>query len=127
MTMWMGLRRQAKYGKHSGGFMKDQYQFIKLRLRMKLMVNKVMAYGSKKWTNKLMAQRLLRSYTIRYTTLVSIIRSDPKLKRMTPNDILARIINHELLLEEARYVKNLSKGIVSTKKDGVALKVSKKK
>jgi hypothetical protein len=46
---------------------------------------------------------------------------------MTPNDILARIINHELLLEEARYVKNLSKGIVSTKKDGVALKVSKKK
>jgi hypothetical protein len=107
--------------------MKDQYQFIKLRLRMKLMVNKVMAYGSKKWTNKLMAQRLLRSYTIRYTTLVSIIRSDPKLKRMTPNDILARIINHELLLEEARYVKNLSKGVVSTKKDGVALKVSKKK
>jgi hypothetical protein len=86
-----------------------------------------MAYGSKKWTNKLMAQRLLRSYTIRYTTLVSIIRSDHKLKRMTPNDILTRIINHELLLEEARYVKNLSKGIVSTNKDGVALKVSKKK
>jgi hypothetical protein len=31
-----------------------------------------------------------------------------------------------LLLEEARYVKNLSKGIVSTKKDVVALKDSKK-
>jgi hypothetical protein len=45
---------------------------------------------------------------------------------MTPEDILARIINHELLLEEVRYVKNLSKGIVSTKKDVVALKASKK-
>jgi hypothetical protein len=94
--------------------------------RMKFMVNKVRAYGSKKWTNKFMTQRLLRAYTIRDTTLVSIIRSDPKLKRMKPEDILVRIINHELLLEEARYVKNLSKGIVSTKKGVVALKASKK-
>jgi hypothetical protein len=94
--------------------------------RMKLMVNKVRVYGSKKWTSKLMAQILLRAYTIRDTTLVSIIRSDPKLKRLTPEDILARIINHELFLEEARYVKNLSMGIVSTKRDVVALKASKK-
>jgi ABC-type metal ion transport system substrate-binding protein len=45
---------------------------------------------------------------------------------MTSKDILVRIINHELLLEEAKYVKNLSKGIVSTRKDIVALKASKK-
>jgi hypothetical protein len=31
-----------------------------------------------------------------------------------------------LLLEDAKYVKNLSKGIVSTKKNVVALKASKK-
>jgi hypothetical protein len=68
--------------------------------RMKLMVNKVRAYGSRRWTNKLMVQRLLRAYTIRDTTLVSIIRGDPKLKRMTPDDVLVRIIIHELLLEE---------------------------
>jgi hypothetical protein len=92
---------------------------------MKLMVNKVRAYGSKRWTNNLMVQRVLRTYTTRDTTLVMIIRSDPNHMRMKPEDILARIINHELLLEEARYVKNLSKGIVSTKKD-VALKASKK-
>jgi hypothetical protein len=40
--------------------------------------------------------------------------------------VLARIINHELLLEEVKYVKNLSKGVVSTKKDNIALKASKK-
>jgi hypothetical protein len=79
---------------------------------MKLMVYKVRAYGSKEWTNKFMVQRLLRAYTIRDTALVSIIRGDPNLKRMTPEDVLARIINHELLLEEAKYLKNLSKGIV---------------
>jgi hypothetical protein len=72
-------------------------------------------------------QRLLRAYTIRDTTLVSIIRSDPNHTKMKLEDILVRIINHELLLEEARYVKNLSKGIVSTKNDVVALKSSKKK
>jgi hypothetical protein len=93
---------------------------------MKLMVNKVKAYGSKRWTNKLMVQRLLRAYTRRDTTLVSIIRSDPNHMKMKLEDILGRIINHELLLEEPRYVKNLSKGIVSTKKDVVALKASKK-
>jgi hypothetical protein len=59
--------------------------------RMKLMVNKVIPYGSKRWTNKLMVQRLLRAYTIRDTTLVSILRGDPNLKRMTPEDVLARI------------------------------------
>jgi hypothetical protein len=47
---------------------------------MKLFVNKVMAYGSKKRTNKLMVQRLLRAYTIRDTTLVSIIRGTPSLR-----------------------------------------------
>jgi hypothetical protein len=93
---------------------------------MKLMVNKVRAYGSKKWTNKLMVQRLLRAYTIRDTTLVSIIRRDPNLKRMTPEDVLARIISHEFLIEEAKYLKNLSKGIVSTKKDIIALKSTMK-
>jgi hypothetical protein len=74
----------------------------------------------------LMVPRLLRAYTIRDTTLVSIIRGDPKLKWMAPDYVLARIINHELLLEEAKYVKNLSKGIMSTKKDNIALKASKK-
>jgi hypothetical protein len=94
--------------------------------RMKLMVNKVRAYGSKSWTNKLMVQRLLRAYTIRDTTLVSIIRGDTNLRRVTSEDVLARIINHELLLEEAKYVNNLSKGIMSTKKDNIALKARKK-
>jgi hypothetical protein len=65
---------------------------------MKLMVNKVRAYGSKRWTNRLMVKKLLRAYTIRDTTLVSIIRGDPNHRRMTLDDVLARIVNHELLL-----------------------------
>jgi hypothetical protein len=40
---------------------------------------------------------------------------------MTLDDVLARLINHELLLEEAKYVKNLSKGIMLTKRDDMTL------
>jgi hypothetical protein len=59
---------------------------------MKCLVNKVRAYVSKRWTNRLMVKRLLGAYTIRDTTLVSIIRGDPNLRRMTPDDVLARIM-----------------------------------
>jgi hypothetical protein len=94
---------------------------------MKHLVNKVRAYGSKRWINRLVVTSLVSAYTIRDNTLVSIIIGDPNYGRMTPDDMLARIINHEMLLEEARYVNNLSKGIVSTKKGDIALKASKKK
>jgi hypothetical protein len=35
---------------------------------------------------------------------------------MTPNDVLSKIINHEMLVKETTHVKNLSKGITSSKK-----------
>jgi hypothetical protein len=44
---------------------------------------------------------------------------------MTLEGVLAIIINHELLLKEMKYVKNLSKGIVSIKKDIIALNATK--
>jgi hypothetical protein len=45
---------------------------------------------------------------------------------MTPNDVLGKIINHEMLVEEAQYVKNLSIGIISSKKQDIAFKAIKK-
>jgi hypothetical protein len=94
--------------------------------RLKRLVNKVRAYGSKRWNNRLVVKRLVRAYTIRDITIVFLIRGDPNYRRITLDDVLARIINHEMLLEEARYVENLSKGIVSIKKNDIALTASKK-
>jgi hypothetical protein len=45
---------------------------------------------------------------------------------MTPNDVLGRIINHEMLIEEANHAKNLSKCISSLRKQDIAFKSSKK-
>ena len=94
--------------------------------RLKQLVNKVRAYGSKRWNDRMVVKRLLRAYTPRDTTVCSLIRQDPTYKKMTSDDVLGRIIKHEMLLEEANYVKNLSKGITTSKKQDIALKASKK-
>jgi hypothetical protein len=48
--------------------------------------------------------------------VMSLIQQDPIFKTMTQDDVLGKIINHEILDEEAQHVKNLSKGIISLRK-----------
>jgi hypothetical protein len=93
---------------------------------LKKLVNKVRAYGSRKWNDKLVVERILRAYLPSDTTVVSLIRAESNLKNMSPDEVVSRIINHEMLLEEAKYVRDLSKGLVSDKKDNIAFKASKK-
>jgi hypothetical protein len=71
-------------------------------------------------------ERILRAYLPRNTTVVSLIRVEPNLKNMSSDEVVSRIINHEMLLEEAKYVRDLSKGLVSDKKDNFTFKASKK-
>jgi hypothetical protein len=94
--------------------------------RLKQLVNKIRAYDSMRWSGWMMIKRLLRAYDVIDTTVTSLIRQDPTFKRMTPDDILERIINHEMLLEESNYVKNLSKSVSSSKKRDISFKARKK-
>jgi hypothetical protein len=82
---------------------------------MKL-VNKVRAYGSRRWGDRRVTDRVLRGYAVKDTTVISLIQQDPTFKKMSLDDVLGKIINHEMLVEEANHVKNLSKGIISSKK-----------
>jgi hypothetical protein len=72
-----------------------------------------------------MIDRMLRAYAIKDTTVISLIQQDPTFKRMTPDDVLGKIINHEMLVEEPQHVKNLSKGIISSRKQDIAFKATK--
>jgi hypothetical protein len=45
---------------------------------------------------------------------------------MTPDDILGKIINHEMLVEEANHAKNLSKGITSSRKQDITLRQARR-
>jgi hypothetical protein len=48
--------------------------------------------------------------------VISLIQQDPTFKKMTLEDVIDKIINHEMLVEEVNHVKNLSKGIISSRK-----------
>jgi sensor domain CHASE-containing protein len=42
--------------------------------------------------------RMLRAYAIKDTTVISLIQQDPTFKKMTLDDVLSKIINHEMLV-----------------------------
>jgi hypothetical protein len=90
------------------------------------MVNKTNALGSKKWTDGMLTERLMRAYTPINYNVVPLIRQDPTYKRMTSDNVLERIINHEMYIEEVNHIKNLYKGVTTTKKQDIALKASNK-
>jgi hypothetical protein len=83
---------------------------------LKKLVNRVRAYVSRRWGDRRVIDRMLRAYAIKYTTLISLIQQDPTFNKMTPNDVLGKIINHKMLVEEVQHVKNLSKGVISSRK-----------
>jgi hypothetical protein len=80
------------------------------------MVNKEKVLGSKKWTDHILTERLMRAYTPMNYNVVTLIRQDPIYKKMTTDDVLGRIINHEMYIEEANYIKNLYNDISTSKK-----------
>jgi hypothetical protein len=94
--------------------------------QLKRLVNKIRSYGSRRWSDQMMIQRMLRAYSIKDIMVPSLIQQDPSFKRMTLDDVLGRIINQEMLIEEANHVKNLSKGITSSRKQDIAFKASRK-
>jgi hypothetical protein len=94
--------------------------------QLKKMVNKVKSLGSKKWTDRMLTKRLMRAYTPIYYNVVALIRQDPTYKRMTFDDVLERIINHEMYIEDANHIKNLYKGVTTTRKHEIAPKAKKK-
>jgi hypothetical protein len=69
---------------------------------------------------------MLRACAIKNTTVISLIQQDPAFKKMTLDDVLGKIINKEMLVEDAQHVKNLSKGIISSRKQDIAFKAIKK-
>jgi hypothetical protein len=90
-------------------------------------LNKARALGSKKWTNRMLMERLMMAYTPMNYNVVALIRQDPTYKKMTSDDVLGRIMNHEMNIQEANNIKNLYKGISTSKKQRIALKANKSK
>jgi hypothetical protein len=94
--------------------------------RLKNLVNKARALGSKKWIDHILTEHMMRAYTPMNYNVIALIRQDPAYKRISFNDVLGRIMNDEMYMEDANHVKNLSKGITTTRNQEIAFKENKK-
>jgi hypothetical protein len=95
--------------------------------RLKKLVNMARALESRKWTEHMLMERLMMAYTLMNYNIVALIHQDPVYKKMTSNDVLRRIMNHEMNIQEANNIKNLYKGVSTSKKQDIALKANKSK
>jgi hypothetical protein len=95
--------------------------------RLKKLVNKARALGSKKWMNHMLTERLMMVFTPMNYNVVALIHQDPTYKKMTSDDVLGRIMNHDMNIQEANNIKNLYNGISTSKKQDIALKTNKSK
>jgi hypothetical protein len=95
--------------------------------RLIKLVNKARALGSKKWTDHMLMERLMMAYTPMNYNVVALIRQDLAYKKMTSDDVLGRIMNHEMIIHETNNIKNLYKDVSTSKKQDIALKANKSK
>jgi hypothetical protein len=95
--------------------------------RLKKLVKTARVIGSKKWNNYMLTERLMMAYTPMNYNIVALIRQDPVNKKITSDDVLGRIMNHKMDIQEANNIKNLYKGISTSKKQDIALKANKSK
>jgi hypothetical protein len=90
--------------------------------RLKKLVNKVRVIGSKKWTDRMLTKRLMIADISMNYNVMTLIRQDPAYKKMTSDDVLERIMNHEMNIQEINNIKNLYKSVSTSKKQDIALK-----
>jgi hypothetical protein len=90
--------------------------------RRKKLVNKARALGSKKWTDHMLTEILMMAYTPINYNVVALIHQDPTYKKMSTDDVLVRIMNHEMNIQEVNNIKNIYRDVSTFKKQDIALK-----
>jgi hypothetical protein len=84
--------------------------------RLKKLVNKARALGFKKWTDHMLTEILMMIYTPMNYNVVVLIHQNPIYKKVTFDDVLGRIMNHEMNIQEANNIKNLYNGVSTSNK-----------
>lgn len=98
----------------------------KMLRRLMVMVNKLRALGSNKYSRHEIVKLITRAFSPRNLTLVTMIRNLREYKRMTPDDVIGYIIQHESMEKQANYVKSIADAMAKHNTNEVALKASKK-
>ena len=73
--------------------MSDDETVTQMYERLMVLVSDIAALRSTEWDDHKVTKKLLRAFTPRNPTLATMIRSDPKFKTMTPNQLLGEIFH----------------------------------
>jgi hypothetical protein len=84
--------------------------------RLKKLVNKTKVLGSKKWTDRMLTEHMMMTYTPMNYNVVDLIRQDSAYKRTSSDDVLDRIMNYKMYIEDVNHIKNLFKCVTTTRK-----------
>jgi hypothetical protein len=84
--------------------------------RLKKLVNKTKVLGSKKWTDRMLTEHMMMAYTPMNYNVVDLIRQDSTYKRTSSDDVLGRIMNYKMYIEDVNHIKNLFKCVTTTRK-----------
>jgi hypothetical protein len=69
--------------------------------RLKTLVNKIRSYRSTRCTDHDVVRLMLRSFTVIDPHLVNLIRENPRYIKMTPEEILGKIVSGRMMVKEA--------------------------
>jgi hypothetical protein len=76
--------------------------------RLKILVNKILSYGSTRWTNHDVVCLMLRSFSVIGPNLVNLIRENPRYTKMSPEEILEKLVSKRMMAKEAIYVDDIT-------------------
>jgi len=93
--------------------------------RLNKIVNKIRALGGEKWSGRDVVDKILVAYMARDVNLPTFIREKRGFKRFTPTDVIKRIEQHLITVNEAKLTQEISKLHEQLENNnGVALKAS---
>jgi hypothetical protein len=62
---------------------------------------------------------MLRSFTSRTATLVSLVHEKPMYNKMFPKEMLGMFLSHEMTVRDSKYIEDLAQGNISPNKPQV--------
>jgi hypothetical protein len=78
--------------------------------RLKILLNKIRSYGSRRWMDHDVVRLILRSFTVIDPHLVNLIHENPRYTKMSREEILGKFVSGHMTVKEARYFDDIANG-----------------
>jgi hypothetical protein len=90
-------------------------------------MNQICNLQSTKWTDHEVVKLMLRSLVSRNATLVTLLCENPRYKVMTPEEVLGKVLSHEMMVKDSKLIEDLHQGNANTEPQVVAFKATSDK